>query len=463
MTKSGTLYYPMWLCYAAGYLKQKGHEIKLVDCPASSMNWDKLNNTLSRFKPDMVVINTSTPSIYSDVEIGSKIKTEHPNTFLVLVGPHVSALPEETLHLSEKIDAIAVKEYEHTLAELADVLVNRGDVTKVMGLVVRSGGRVVKSPERPLVEDLDNIPFVSSVYLEFLNFRDYFYGHSEWPIVTIVSGRGCPHQCVFCVYPQVFCSRKPRLRSVTNVVDEIEFILKNYPGLKAVMFEDDTLTFDKNRCKELAREIINRGLKFKWCANSRCDVDFETLQILKKAGADLFCVGVESGDQSVLDMMKKGIRVERIRQFFKDAKKAGIRVHGCFMVGNPGETKETLETTLRFAKELNPDTAQFYPIMVYPGTEAYKWAKESGYLTTDNYREWLTPDGLHNSIVSRPGLSNRELVEYCDRARKEFYLRPKYIVKKGIDGIRHPAELQRLLKGWRTFMRYLFRGSFIKK
>jgi len=227
-----------------------------------------------------------------------------------------------------------------------------------------------------------------------------------------------------------------------------------------LMFEDDTLTFNKKRCLEFAEEILRRGIKIKWSANSRCDVDLETMVMLKKAGARLFCVGVESGDQVVLDQMKKAMKVERVRQFFKDAKKAGIKLHGCFMVGNPGETKETLETTLNFAKELNPDTAQFFPIMVYPGTEAYQWAKSNGFLTTSDFREWLTPDGMHNSIVSRPGLSNTELVEFCDRARKEFYIRPSYIFRKMIDGLTDLQEFKRLAKGGWTLGRHIFRGTY---
>ena len=147
-------------------------------------------------------------------------------------------------------------------------------------------------------------------------------------------------------------------------------------------------------------------------------------------------------------------------EFYSKAKKAGIKLHGCFMVGNPGETKETLETTLKFAKELNPDTAQFFPIMVYPGTEAYQWAKSNGFLTTSDFREWLTPDGMHNSIVSRPGLSNTELVEFCDRARKEFYIRPSYIFRKMIDGLTDLQEFKRLAKGGWTLGRHIFRGTY---
>jgi radical SAM superfamily enzyme YgiQ (UPF0313 family) len=172
------------------------------------------------------------------------------------------------------------------------------------------------------------------------------------------------------------------------------------------------------------------------------------------------CVGYESGDQRVLDAMKKNLTVEQMRQFARDAKRAGILIHGCFLVGNPGETRESLMTTLSLAKELDPDTAQFYPIMIYPGTEAYAWAQENGYLTTNDFSEWLTEDGLHNTIVSRPWLSHRELVEFCDYARQQFYLRPRYVLSKGWEILTRPREGKRFFKSFRTFAKYLFRGTF---
>jgi radical SAM superfamily enzyme YgiQ (UPF0313 family) len=346
---------------------------------------------------------------------------------------------------------------------LSAVIRNKKDIESVPGLCIRKNGKTLRTAERELSKDLDSIPFVSSIYKENLDYRKYFYSHSKYPIVVTVTGRGCPYKCVYCVYPQTFNGHQLRYRSITNVVDEIEYILKEFPDVKEIMFEDDTLTANKNRCKEFADEIIKRKLKFSWSANSRADVDYETMKLLKKAGARLFCVGIESGEQKVLDNMKKSLKVEQVRRFFHDAKKAGILIHGCFLVGNPGETKETLETTLKFAKELNPDTAQFFPIMVYPGTAAWEWATSNNYLTTKDFKQWLTSDGLHNCVLSRPGLSNQELVSFCDRARKEFYLRPGYIAKKIMQGVTDPFEMKRLVKGGLTLSKHIFRGTFGKK
>jgi radical SAM superfamily enzyme YgiQ (UPF0313 family) len=465
VTKSGTFYYPMWLCYAAGVLEKGGFEVKVVDAPARGLEHDEILAIVSEFSPSLVVVDTSTPSIHNDVAVAVAIK-KRVGAFVLLVGTHPSALPGETLALNDAVDAVARKEYEHTVLELAkrirDGLTDKAFLASITGLSFRMGGDIIHNPERELAVDIDSMPFVSDVFKRHLNYHDYFYAHSRYPIVTLITGRGCPYQCVYCLYPQTFNGHAVRLRSIKNVVDEIEFCLQSFPDLQEIMFEDDTLTMNKARMMNLANEILGRGLKFKWSANSRANVDLETMQLMKKAGARLFCVGIESGDQAVLDSIRKNIRLEQIKNFFADAKKAGILIHGCFLVGNPGETKETLSKTLQFALELNPDTAQFFPIMVYPGTEAYRWAKTNGYLTTEDFSEWLTPTGLHNCVVSRPGLTNHDLVAFCDEARRRFYMRPGYIVRKLAFGIRDFQEFKRLAKGAATLSKYILQGTFGK-
>lgn len=462
ITKSGTFYYPMWLCYAAGLLEKNGFEIKLIDAPAKKIELEEALSAAKDFSPALTVIDTSTPSIFNDVAVASKIK-EITGSFILLVGTHPSALPEETLNINESIDTVAIREYENTVLELS-LLIESGKISKeglssIDGLSFRWNGAIFHNKDRKFLEDLDSLPFVSEIYKKHLDYKNYFYAHSRYPIVTLITGRGCPYHCVYCLYPQTFSGHKLRYRSIKDIVDEIAYCLKTFPDLKEIMFEDDTLTVNKKRAIEFAEEILRRGLRFQWSANSRADVDLETMRILKKAGARLFCVGVESGDQGVLDSMKKRLTVPQIKKFFCNAKKAGILIHGCFLVGNPGETKETLKKTLDLALELNPDTAQFFPIMIYPGTEAYKWAVENNFLTTHNFKEWLTPEGLHNCVVSKPGLSHYELVDFCDMARQQFYMRPAYIFKKIIQGFSDIHEMKRLIKGASVFTKYLMHGS----
>ena len=230
------------------------------------------------------------------------------------------------------------------------------------------------------------------------------------------------------------------------------------------MIEDDTLTANKKRCSDLSKALIEQKLtRIPWSANSRADVDLETMRLMKSAGCRLFCVGFESGNQEILDNIRKGTKIPIIRQFVKDAKRAGIMIHGCFMVGNRGETRETLEETLRFAKQLSPDTAQFFPIMVYPGTSDYQYYEEKGWIVSDNFREWITPEGLHSSTMSNPDLPYDELVRFCDRARREFYLRPSYMLFKAFQSLKNPAEAKRNIKAGLTLSKYLFRAALPKK
>ncbi len=280
----------------------------------------------------------------------------------------------------------------------------------------------------------------------------------------IVTGRGCPFHCTYCVLPQTMQGHKYRKRSTESVVQEFLYIRDNFPGVKEIMIEDDTLTADRKRCRELSEALIaTGGHRIPWSANSRADVDYETMCLMRKAGCRLFCVGFESGDQTILDNIKKSITLDKITAFVRDAKRAGILVHGCFMVGNRGETRETLETTLRFAKELNPDTAQFYPIMVYPGTSDYEYFGEKGWIVSNDFRQWLTPDGLHSSVVSNPDLRYEELVAFCDRARRSFYLRPSYMFDKLKQIIANPGEAKRIIKAALTFFRYLLQPSIKRK
>lgn len=468
VTKSGTLYYPMWLAHAVGYIEKHGHQVLFLDAPASGLTKEGVLAKAAAFRPQLTVLNTSTPSIYSDVDAACDIKRRVPETFTILVGTHVSALPEETLSEAPvELDAVAVSEYDATLVELAARLAEspRNDdlLAGIRGIAFRKAdGGVALNERRPFIDDLDDIPPVTSVYRKHLDITPYFYSHSRHPLVVIVTGRGCPFHCTFCVYPQTLLGHRYRKRSIENIVAEFLYVRENFPGVREIMIEDDTFTADRRRCRELSRALIEAGAtRIPWSANSRADVDLETMRLMKRAGCRLLCVGFESGDQKILDNIGKSIKISQIRRFMKDAGKAGILVHGCFMVGNAGETaaetEGTLRQTLDFAKELNPDTAQFYPIMVYPGTKAYDLFKAKGWITTGNYREWLDKEGLHSSVVSNPELTYEQLVDFCDRARREFYLRPRYILSKVLQIVLSPGEARRIFKAFGTFHRHLFR------
>lgn len=462
VTKSGTLYYPIWLAYATGVLEEAGFSVKLIDAPAADYTVETLLNKAKIESPDLIVVDTSTPSIYNDVAVATKLKETLPESFVALVGTHVTALPEETLSISDKIDAVIRGEYDFTVLELAELLETRkhynikNGLSSIAGISYWYEGTIKHNPARPFIENLDAIPFVSKVYKKHLRIENYFNPNALYPMVTIVSGRGCPYRCIFCVYPQTLHGRKYRFRSVENVIEELEYIQRTFPQAKSVFFEDDTLTANKKRLIELTKKIRERKIKIPWTANARADLDRETLQHLAEAGCRMLCVGFESGNQALLDGIKKDISLEKSIQFMRHAREVGILVHGCFIIGLPGETKETMHQTLEFAKRLNCDTVQFYPLMVYPGTEAYNIFKEKGYLSTENFSEWLTEEGLHNCVIDLPGLTSNELTAFCDFARRKYYLRPKYIFYKLVQSFRYPREGKRNLKALRTFYKHLF-------
>jgi len=472
VTKSGTLYYPKWLCHAAGVAIKEGHHVDLIDAPAAKVSVDYVIDRMRDKGIQALICDTSTPSINNDVQVIEAIKNKLPNLKVLMVGRHVSVLPEQTLSLSDNIDAIAIREYEYTVRDWLQAIECGASLESVDGLIWKSPQREIRrNKDREAIKNLDELPFVTEIYKRFLNIPDYFYGHSMHPLVVFDTSRGCPYKCSFCVYPQTFSGHKMRYRSVENVADEFEFVAKELPEVKTIMLEDDTFIINKKRTLELAEALIQRGNKIPFDSNCRADIgaDVEFLKTLHKAGARLFCVGFESGDTNVIGFMHKNLKQSRDQGYLDEAlnftkfcQQAGIMVHGCFMIGNLNETKESMEATLNFAKKLNPDTAQFFPIMVYPGTTAYEEAKQKGYLATEDFNAWLTEDGLHNSVVNLPGVTSMELVEFADRARRQFYLRPSYLWYKLKQSVRNPNEFKRNLQGFKSLAKYLVKGSFSK-
>ncbi|WP_052566908.1 B12-binding domain-containing radical SAM protein [Candidatus Magnetobacterium casense] len=466
VTKSATLYYPMWLSYAAATVAGAGFEIDLIDAPADNINIDAVTDRVRAFGPRLIVVDTSTPSIYNDAAMCVPLKKALPDSFIVMVGTHVSALARESLMLERAVDAVAVGEYDYTLRELAVALRQGTSPVEVKGLVLRDagqdgehGGGFTDTGRRPLIDNLDDLPFVSPMYRRFLNHRNYFNPNALYPMVTITTSRGCPFECIFCLYPQTMMGHRVRTRSIDNVIAEMRYIVKSFPEARAIFFEDDTFTVNTNRCRMLSEAIIREGLRISWSANARADLTYDTMAAMKAAGCRALCVGFESGSQLLLDGMKKRVSIEIMHRFMRDARRAGILVHGCFMVGLPAETTATMQETLALAKSLNPDTVQFYPVMVYPATVAYNWYKQEGLLQNQDFSAWLTPSGLHNTVIRTHALSSEQLVRFCDYARRQFYLRPSYIAYKLWQSLGSVHEFRRNLKSAKTFIRHLLRGS----
>ncbi|MFZ4404578.1 MAG: B12-binding domain-containing radical SAM protein [Pseudobdellovibrionaceae bacterium] len=463
VAKSDTLYYPKWLAHAAGVAIKSGHEVDFIDAPAWCVDLKYVLDRIDQKSIQAVVCDTSTPSIVNDIKVINSLLEHNSKLHIIMVGRHASTMAEETLLAAPKLKSIAIKEYEYTVRDWLEAVSCGASLSTVDGLVWRDdNGIVTRNKERNPIENLDELPFVSEVYKRFLRVEDYFYGHSKHPLVVFDTSRGCPYRCTFCVYPQTFSGHRMRYRSVQHVADEFEFVARELPQVRTIMLEDDTFIIDKDRTLQLAEELVRRGNKLPFDSNCRADVkaDVEFFKKLRQAGARLFCVGFESGDDAVLKHIKKNLNLDKTKEFMNNCKEAGIMVHGCFMVGNLNETQQTLQSTLDLALHLEPDTAQFFPIMVYPGTAAYNEAKEKGYLASEDFSNWLTNDGLHNSTVNLPNMTHRDLVEFCDKARRKFYLRPSYLAKKVVQSVKDPDELRRNLKGFKKLSKYLLQGSF---
>jgi radical SAM superfamily enzyme YgiQ (UPF0313 family) len=461
VTKSGTLYWPLFLCYCAGTAEADGNEILLLDAPAMELDKNTTLEKIKEFAPDLIICETSTPSIINDLQFVKNVK-EISQKPVALMGTHASAEPLETLSMEPALDFCIIGEADYTIKNLIRHL--RGDgaknLSEIAGLAWRNtDGSTNFQPEGQKIQNLTELPWVSKTYHKHLYscYKKYFYGANLNPLVVILAGRGCPYRCTYCVLPQTMNGHVYRKRDYKDVVDELEYIKENFKDLGEVFFEDDTFTADKENVKAFCEEILKRNLKVTWSCNARADVPADLLFLMKRAGCRELCVGFESASTEVLNSVRKGLKQSGAIPFMKAAKKAKIFVHGCFMVGNLGDTKETLESTLKYAKKLSPNTAQFYPIMAYPGTVAYKEAVESGALANNDYNQWLDKDGYHRTTISRPGLSSQELVDFCDRARREFYLRPKYLFQQSMTAIFNKAERKRLLRGFGTFYKHLFR------
>jgi radical SAM superfamily enzyme YgiQ (UPF0313 family) len=455
VTRSGTLYYPIWLSYAVGALEQAGHKVQFIDSPAMDFDWAETQKRIGEFAPDLVIMETSTPSIISDIQMADILTGTGVEVFVL--GTHPSALPEETLLLGKKFRGAVLGEYEIPVLAVASALEEGHELCGIPGTAVRSESGTVVTPPNGYLQNLDSLPFVSSVYTAHLPVSRYNNPNALHPQVMIIGGRGCPNQCSFCVFPQTLTGRYYRSRSVKNVVEEMKWVQENMPEVQAIFFEDDTIAADMERLRLLSSEIIKAGVVVSWTCNMRATADYETLSQCHAAGLRSVCVGFESGCDEILVSMRKGLKTQQMVKFMESARRARVLVHGCFLFGIPGETRDTARRTLDFALRLNPDTAQFYPLMVYPGTDAYTDVQKAGLLVTSSWRDWLKEDGTHACVVRTPDMSPDELVEFCNAARKKFYLRPGYILKKAWQSLFDRGERHRILLAFRTFRKYIFR------
>jgi len=441
--------HPDYLCTAAGTVRAAGHEILLLDAQAKNLPTDALLPQLKNFRPDLIVHQATTPSVDSDIAAAAKCR-DATGAANVLVGSHVSAEPEDTLQRSGgAVDAVAVSEYDYTVRDLAEGV----PLADCLGLARLDNGVCVRNPPRPPIDDLDALAFPAWDQIDVNDYRD---AGKLFPFLTLLSGRGCYGRCTFCQLPQVMNGRHYRARSVENVLAEIDHDLGLFPGLKEIMFEDDTFVMKANRERlaQLCEALIRRDWPLSWSANARVDLnDPDILRLIKRSGCRMLCVGFEFGDQGILDTVHKGITLDDMFTFAENAHRARIRVHGCFMFGGPGETPETARKTIDLARRLKIDTAQFSGVVAYPGTAYYDWAKANGHLIPGDWREWVDENYEQCATVRCPELSVAQINALIDEGLRKFYLRPSQMARM-LRNVQSLADLRAKLHGLRSFMGY---------
>jgi len=436
-----SFWYPTWLCFPAGMIEGS----RVVDAPVQKLTLDDCIDIAADY--DMVVMYTSTPTFAIDVETARRIKERKPAIVTVLTGPHVSVLPEESLQRAgAAVDIVCRGEFDYSVKELAEGLAWE----KVDGISFQKDGKVVSTPDRPPITDLDALPFASQIYHRDLPVEEYVIPHFLHPYVSIYSSRGCPSRCIYCLWPQTFSGRTMRTRSPENVYQEVKWIVENLPGVKEISFDDDTFTANKEHARAVAEKIKPLGVS--WTVNARANCDYETLRIMRDAGLRHVVVGYETGNDQILKNIKKGVTIEQAKEFTKNCKKLGLSVHGAFVMGLPGETQETILETIEFAKRLDINSIQASLASPYPGTEFFDMAKKEGWITSDSF---LDATGHQTCVINYPHLSNREIFDAVETFYNKFYFRPKYIFRSILKMITSSADRKKLLKEGAQYLAYM--------
>ncbi len=434
-------WYPVWLAYPAGMLEGS----RLLDAPPHHISAEQTIEIGKEY--EFLVLFTSTPGFEGDVKLAEAMKAANPKLKVAFVGPHVTVLPEETLNRSAAIDFIVRREFDMAVVEYA----NGQPIEMIQGASFRDrNGKIVHNLDRPPAHDLDQFPDVTEVYKRDLDITKYNVPFLLHPYVALYTTRGCPAQCTFCLWPQTLSGHPWRKRSSDAVAAEMKKALEYWPNVKEFFFDDDTFNIQKARTIELCEKLKPLGMT--WSCTSRVTTDYETLKAMKEVGCRLLIVGFESGDPQILKNIKKGATVERARQFVKDCKKLGLVVHGDFILGLPGETKETIRRTIDFAKELNVETIQVSVAHAYPGTELYDYVKSNNYII--NTKDMVDHGGHQVAHIEYPGLPADYVMEMVHRFYDEYFIyRPKMWVPIVAKAMFNGEERKRLFKEAKEFLK----------
>jgi len=412
------LQYPIFLSYSASQLEAEGHAVAYIDSVIQDLD---LNQTVAEVKkkdPEVIFMETTTPSIEADYDNLAALKNA-TGAKVIVGGPHATHFYKEVLEECPAVDIVIRHEFD---TKISGVVSNLDDLKKVKGICFRDNGVVADNGDGDMARDLDKIPFPDRDVIPWHWYVEAWY--SRQPFMNLMTSRGCPYRCTFCLWPQSMYGHGQRFRSLDNVLAEIRYLVERY-RVKEINVDDGTFTTNKERVIEFCQRLRSEKMGIIWTCNGRVDnVDDEMLVEMKESGCKMIRLGVESGSQEVLDKIKKGLTLKQIEDGVRLVKKHGIQALGGFMFGFPYDTRETVEQTIHFAKKLSPDQVQFSIAMCYPGTSLYEYAKENELLLAKSFREF---DMTHGPVVKTKDMDREELEHILARAYREFYFRPKYV------------------------------------
>lgn len=437
--------FPIYQGYAAAVLREAGFTARIIDAVGEELNIKKFGDRVNRERPNLLVLETSTASIKCDLETARTVK-DLIKVMIVLIGPHAGYFHKEMLEYPF-IDGVVRGEFEYTLLNLVESMAAGQSLRGIEGLTYRDDGEIVVNPPRPFIEPLDQLPFPARDLFD-LNLYDKFPGREKGNI-TMISSRGCPYRCTFCLWPQVMYGHRYRQRSAANVADEIEEVIEKYNATN-IFFDDDIFALNEGKVFDFCDELDRRNIYIPWQCYGRCNMaSLKLFRRMKEAGCHMIRFGIESGNQAVLDRARKGVSLEEIKRAFSLARQAELKTFGTVMLGLPGETKETMAETIKFLIALDPTFIQLSIVTPYPGTELFSYLEKKGYLLT---RDWSRYNGSSQATFQFPGLSQRDMEAGIRRGWRRFYLRPSKVFQQ-LKRLRDWDSLVRLFRGFKTVVR----------
>ena len=437
------LQYPIFLAYSAAQLKAAGHRVEYIDSVIQDLDMDQTLQEAGKIEPEVIFMETTTPSIEADYLSLSRLK-DKTGAKIIVGGPHATYFHKDVLKDCSAIDVVIRHEFD---AKIANVVSNLGDLKPVGGVTYRNGSEIMDNGDGEYYQDLDKLPFPDRETIPWEWYLEAWY--SRKPFMNLMTSRGCPYLCTFCLWPQSMYGHKQRFRSLDNVFAEIDMLVKRY-GVKELNIDDGTFTTNIKRVIEFCRKLRQKSYRLIWTCNGRVDnLSEEMLSAMKSAGCKMIRLGVESGSQDVLDKIKKGLTLKQIEEGVRRVKRHGIQTLGGFMFGFPYDSRKTVEATLAFAKKLSPDQVQFSINMCYPGTSLYEYAKQNNLLLIKSFKEF---DMTHGPVVKTLDMDRGELEHILSRAYREFYFRPKFIFQT-LRHIKDVDEIKRVMRSLKSLVK----------